>query len=214
MLARHTRIIRLLYVFEMSSYDDNHINDNKMNAKKSGTHQLKQLLKPLFSLLKKNNNKKSSSYKKSPQPDFYNTSEIEDNLANEILENTILEEIDNCSDFAAVPVYNQGLMDIVPIFRGERYIPVHFAKTEAGTFFWTSMMGADYEIAYDGGECITEKQIPELQVPCDRWAQAWRFPDDDDAASALAVCDENLLNSFFLTDLLCDSRLIYVPLWL
>lgn len=155
----------------MSSHD-NSVNDNKFNTMKksarSGTHQLKQLLKPLFSLLKKN---KSSSYKKSPQPDFYNN-EIEDNLANEILENTILEEIDNCPDFAGVPVYNQGLMDIVPIFRGERYIPVHFAKTEAGTFFWTSMMGADYDIAYDGGECITEKQIPELQVPCDRWAQA------------------------------------------
>lgn len=154
---------------EMSSYDNN-VNDNKMNAKKlrSGTHQIKQLLKPFFKLLKKS---KTNSYKNSPQPDFY-CSEVEDNLANEILENTILEEIDNCSDFAAVPVYNQGMVDIVPIFKGERYIPVHFAKTEAGTFFWTSMMGADYDIAYDGGEYITEKQIPQLQVPCDRWAQA------------------------------------------
>lgn len=149
----------------MSSYDNN-VNDNKMNARKS--HQIKQLLKPLFNLLKKS---KTSTYKKSPQPDFYQ-SEIEDNLANEILENTILEEIETCPEFSGVPVYEDGLMNIVPIFRGEKYIPVHFAKTEAGTFFWTSMVGADYDIAYDGGDCITEKQVPELQVRCDRWAQA------------------------------------------
>lgn len=181
----------------MSSYDNN-VNDNKMNARKSrsGTHQMKQLLKPLLRLLRKD---KTSTYKKSPQPDFY-SNEIEDNLANEILENTILEEIENCQDFSAVPVYNQGLMNIVPIFRGERYIPVHFAKTEAGTFFWTSMMGADYDIAYNGGESITEKQIPQLQVPCDRWAQAWRFFGVPYAATALATCDENCSIFFSIVD--------------
>lgn len=128
-------------------------------------HQIKQLLKPLMALLKKN----KSTYKKNAQPEFY-VDEIGENLANETLENNIFEEIDSCQDFAAVPVYNQGMVDIVPIFRGERYIPVHFARTEAGTFFWTSMVGGDYDIAYQEAE--TGKQIAEVQAPCDRWAQA------------------------------------------
>lgn len=145
-------------------------NDNTINAKlarRSTSHQLKRLLKPLLALLKKNKN----TYRKTAQPEFYEE-EINDNMANELLENRIFEEMDGCPDFAAVPVYDdQGLMDIVPIFRGQRYIPVHFAKTEAGTFFWTTMVSADCDIAMHG-EVFTEKQVPQVQVPCDRWAQA------------------------------------------
>lgn len=165
----------------MSFYNDyvvasnNSINENNLNAKKarSTKHQLKQLLKPLIAVIKKN---KKNSYKKNAQPEFYNDecgSEIEDNFANELLEARIFEEIDSCDEFSAVPVYNNGTMDIVPVFRGQNYIPVHFAKTEAGTFFWTSMMGADSDISCHGDKNpITEHQRPELQVPCDRWAQA------------------------------------------
>lgn len=161
----------------MSSYNDylaasnNSVNDNKVNSKRarcSVQHQIKQLLKPIFALLKKNKN----TYRKNAQPEFY-VDESDENLANELLENRIFEEIDSCPAFSAVPVYHEGMMDIVPIFRGERYIPVHFAKTEAGTFFWTSMVGADCDIAYDVEDnVITEKQLPQIQVPCDRWAQA------------------------------------------
>lgn len=167
----------------MSSYSNdyvacsnNSINDNMVNAKKarSTSHQLKRLLKPIFALMKKN---KKNTYKKSPQPEYFNDeyeSEIDQNIANELLEARIFEEIDNCDyDSAAVPVYRNGTMDIVPVFRGQKYIPVHFAKTEAGTFFWTSMVCPDSDIAtYGDKNAYTQHQLPTLQVPCDRWAQA------------------------------------------
>lgn len=163
----------------MSSFNDyvacsnNSINDNVVNAKKarSTSHQLKQLLKPIFALLKKN---KKNTYRKSPQPEYFNDeSEIDQNAANELLEARILEEIDNCDYDAALPVYRNGTMNIVPVFRGQKYIPVHFAKTEAGTFFWTSMIGPDNDISTHGDKnAFTQHQLPTLQVPCDRWAQA------------------------------------------
>lgn len=162
----------------MSTYNDllvssnNTINDNKLNAKKarSTAHQIKQLLRPILALLKSH---KKNTYKKSVQPDEFE-SEIEQNTANELLEARIFEEIDVCDDFsAAVPVYNEGHMDLLQVFRGQRYIPVHFARTEAGTFFWTSIVGPDCDISRSGDENpITHHQIPEIQVGCDRWAQA------------------------------------------
>ncbi|KAK5641678.1 hypothetical protein RI129_010225 [Pyrocoelia pectoralis] len=161
----------------MSSYNDflvssnNSINDNKINAKKarSTTHQIKQLLKPLLDLLKSH---KRNTYKKTVQPEECE-SEIDQNIANELLESRIFDEVDSCEDFAAVPVYNEGRMDLLQVFRGQRYIPVHFARTEAGTFFWTSIIGADDDISTVGDKNpITNHQTPELQVACDRWAQA------------------------------------------
>lgn len=170
----------------MSYYNDymvasnNSINENKLNAKKARSnnnnntiHQLKKLIKPLLTILKNKQNK-STTYKKQPQPEYYKDeeycSEIDENLANEILENQLFEEIDNCEDFSGVPVYNNGHMDIMPIFRGQRFIPVHFARTEAGTFFWTTMMGADCDV--DCKNETTTNQMAELQTPNDRWAQA------------------------------------------
>ncbi|XP_065157664.1 enhancer of split malpha protein-like [Atheta coriaria] len=164
----------------MSYYNDyivasnNSINENQLNSKKakSTKYQLKQLIKPLLALVKKD---KKNSYKKTQQPEYYNddNQEIEDNFANEMLEAQIFNEIDNCENYSGVPVYQNGTMDIMPVFRGQNYIPVHFAKTEAGTFFWTSMMGADSDIATHGDlNSITNGQQAQLQVPCDRWAQA------------------------------------------
>ncbi|KAJ8927075.1 hypothetical protein NQ314_020502 [Rhamnusium bicolor] len=121
--------------------------------------------------MKKNN---KNTYRKNPQPSYFvDENEINDNIANEILENELFEEIDGCDDFAAVPVYDNGEMAILPVFRGQKYIPVHFARTEAGTFFWTSVSGPDADIACHGDKnAICKYQTPELQVPCDRWAQA------------------------------------------
>jgi len=150
---------------------NNSINDNKVNAKRarSTAHQIKQLLRPILALLKTH---KRSTYKKTAQPDE-DVSEADQNSANELLEARIFEEVDACDDFAAVPVYTEGHMDLLQVFRGQRYIPVHFARTEAGTFFWTSIVGPDCDISPLGDKNrITEYQIPELQVACDRWAQA------------------------------------------
>ncbi|XP_017770417.1 PREDICTED: enhancer of split malpha protein-like [Nicrophorus vespilloides] len=163
----------------MSSYNDyivasnNSVNENYVNAKKarSTKYQIKQLLKPIISIIKKD---KKNTYKKSPQPEYFDDCEIENNLANEMLESRIMEEIDSCDEFSAVPIYDSnGSMDVIPVHRGQKYIPVHFAKTEAGTFFWTSVSGADSDISCHGDKnAITGNQTPEMQVPCDRWAQA------------------------------------------
>lgn len=152
---------------------NNSINDNKVNNKKmksSPIHQIKKLIKCVL----KKNNKVSSFDKCHQQHDyFFDDDEINDNLANEILENEIFEEIDVCDDFAAVPVYENGAMQIHQVTRGQRFIPVHFARTDAGTFFWTSITGPDSDISYHGDKnAICNYQTPEIQVPCDRWAQA------------------------------------------
>ncbi|CAH0564384.1 unnamed protein product [Brassicogethes aeneus] len=153
---------------------NNSINENKMNNKKTKTavYQFKKITKALLQALRKNN---KNTYKKSPQPTYYNDeydSEIEDNFANEILENEIFEEIDSCEEFSGVQVYDGDNMDVLPVFKGQRYIPVHFARTDAGTFFWTSMVNADADINSQGdANAICNFQKPEMQV-ADRWAQA------------------------------------------
>lgn len=163
----------------MSTFNDyiassnNSINENKYNMKKSRstTHQIKELLKPVLSLLKKNKSKKNS-YIKQQQPEYF-IDEAEQNNANEILENRIFEEIDSCDEFAAVPVYTNGRMEILPVMKEHHYIPVHFARTEAGTFFWTTVSSADSDIICAGDKnAYSEYQTPQIQVPCDRWAQA------------------------------------------
>ncbi|CAH1106645.1 unnamed protein product [Psylliodes chrysocephalus] len=157
----------------MSYYYDevfnNSVNDNKFNDKKSKSaiHQIKKMIK---CVLRKNN---KNTYVKNPQPNYYYDEEISDNIANEILENEIFEDIDNCDEFSAVPVYENGEMDFLPVSRGQRYIPVHFARTDAGTFFWTSITGPDADICCHGDKNATSNyQVPQMQVPADRWAQA------------------------------------------
>ncbi|KAK9883112.1 hypothetical protein WA026_001311 [Henosepilachna vigintioctopunctata] len=151
---------------------NNSINENKFNDKKSksAVHQIKRVIRPVIDLIRK----KKNTYRRSPQPDYFKESdEIEDNLANEKLEKEIFGEIDACDEFSAVPVYESGHMNILPVYRGQRYIPVHFAKTEAGTFFWTTMVGADFDIDSNGDKnAISYNQHAELQVANDRWAQA------------------------------------------
>ncbi|XP_066246161.1 enhancer of split m4 protein-like [Euwallacea similis] len=149
---------------------NNSINDNKVNAKKVARNPLYQVKKLIKCVLNKSS---KNTYKKNSQPSYFMDEEIQDNLANEILENEIFEQIDSCEDFAGVPVYNGSSVEILPIVRGQRYVPVHFARTEAGTFFWTSVASPDSDIVKCGDHnVICNYQTPELQVPADRWAQA------------------------------------------
>ncbi|XP_060522739.1 enhancer of split malpha protein-like [Cylas formicarius] len=149
---------------------NNSVNDNKVNAKKAARkpmHHIKKLIKCVIGKHSKN------TYKKNPQPSYYVDEEIDDNIANEILENEIFEEIDSCEEYSGVQVYNGSEIDVVRVTRGQRYVPVHFARTEAGTFFWTSVSSPDSDILKDGDDnAICQYQTPELQVACDRWAQA------------------------------------------
>ncbi|XP_057665398.1 enhancer of split malpha protein-like [Diorhabda carinulata] len=159
----------------MSFYDNeifnNSVNDNKVNDKKSKStlHQIKKLIKCVL----KTNNLKKNTYAKNPRPNCCFDEEIADNLANEILENEIFEDIDSCEEYAAVEVYEDGETNLLPVVRGQRYIPVHFVRTDAGTFFWTSIATPDADICCRGDKnAICNYQVPQRQVPCDRWAQA------------------------------------------
>lgn len=180
---------------------NNSINDNKVNAKKVARSPLYQVKKLIKCFLKKN---PKNSYKKNPQPTYFLDDEIEDNIANEILENEIFEEIDSCEEFAGVPVYNGSSVEILPVVRGQRYVPVHFARTEAGTFFWTAMTSPDSDIVKCGDHnAICNYQTPELQVPADRWAQAWW------CFLAETYCDRQCLRKRFVICLICSS--LYLP---
>lgn len=91
--------------------------------------------------------------------------EIEDNSANEKLAELVQEEVD-------VQVEH----DI--------YVPVRFARTKAGTFFWTTNLqpvlssfapvAADEDLLQPS-YCYSNAQYPHMQYPRhngDRWAQA------------------------------------------
>ncbi|CAH1639242.1 unnamed protein product [Spodoptera littoralis] len=50
------------------------------------------------------------------------------------------EEMEACQSGAAFLVYNENnTCDLVPVTPDNFYVPVHFARTEAGTFFWTTV---------------------------------------------------------------------------
>lgn len=66
-------------------------------------------------------------------------SETSDNDANEDLEQRLIEDIQNSPTDAAIFIFNEdGSTKLQQIDRQKFYIPVHFARTNAGTFFWTS----------------------------------------------------------------------------
>jgi len=179
----------MLYTNEYLISSNNSINDNKYNAEKvskSTSYKIKRMLKPLLRLLKNtknttnnnnhNNNKKMNSFDDSTscsyvEDDCFWSSEIDDNSANEALEAKLFNEINNCMDSAAIYVYKEeNLCEMQPVFPDQTYVPVHFARTEAGTFFWTTMQrSADSDLIEP--QCHSDRQVPQLQFG-DRWVQA------------------------------------------
>jgi len=169
---------------------NNSINENKYNdAKlaKSTSHKIKKILKPILRMLRQKNNKKQSSSASSSksnslvdtscscceyeQPEDFWACEVDENSANEELESRIFREIEQCSDDAAVYVYNNDECELQSVHADQKFVPVHFARTEAGTFFWTTMQKpVDYELVQPT-YCCSGYQIPQLQYG-DRWVQA------------------------------------------
>ncbi|XP_022211328.1 enhancer of split malpha protein [Drosophila obscura] len=140
-------------------------NNNMYKSKVSPSRRLKNLLKPLLGHvfnLKKEQPKRSSyiaSAEKEAEFDWLNNDM--DNMANEHLESRLIEEIRQCAKEDAIIVYNQnGSGKLQAMDQEEYYVPVHFARTNAGTFFWTSLQPK-----------ASEPYAIEWNF-LDRWAQA------------------------------------------
>lgn len=162
---------------------NNSINDNKYNQAKlakSPSHKIKKILKPILRMLRQKTNKKETTSKANSSVDSFCHAELEqdfwgcevdDNSANEELESRIFHEIEQCGDDAAVYVYNNDECEVQAIHADQKFVPVHFARTEAGTFFWTTMQKpVDYELVQPT-YCCSGYQIPQIQYG-DRWVQA------------------------------------------
>lgn len=188
-----------VYYNEYIISSNNSINENTLNAqkiKKSSSYKLKKILKPLIKMIKQSSGKQSTATTKLTttktvckcsnysyeEEDFERygdsvydyTTEIDDNQFNEDLEDRIIDEIKNCDENSAFYVYDsENNCNLTPVYNEEIYVPVHFARTEAGTFFWTSMQRpVDCDLV-ESKDCSSDSQLPQLQQHCyDRWVQA------------------------------------------
>lgn len=152
----------------------NSINENIYNAQKqekSSKYRLRKIFKPLLKMLlqrkKKISTKKHQcTCKKSSSNDSYDySSEISDNDSNETLETRIINEIRECKDNSAVYIYGDDSDYLMQVDRAQRSVPVHFARTESGTFFWTTFNNNQ---AY-----CHQENLPHLNNHrFDRWIQA------------------------------------------
>lgn len=162
----------------MSSYTSeycmsgvNSINDNIYNAQKQAKTSKYRLRKIFKSILKtmlqkgrKTNRHHVCKCKNSSYESYDYATEISDNDSNETLETRILDEIRDCNDDSAFYVYGDE-DQLVPVDRHQTFVPVHFARTNVGTFFWTTFDSQS--------DCYTENQLPELHLnQFDRWIQA------------------------------------------
>jgi Enhancer of split M4 family len=187
-----------IYYNEYIISSNNSINENTLNDqkfKRSPSYRLKKFLK--FLMGKPNNNNKSLgttkltttktvckcknfSYEDEEEQyydeDFiYNYSdEIDNNQFNEELESRIIDEIQHCEDNSAIYVYDEeDNCSMMPISSEEVYVPVHFARTQEGTFFWTTTQRSIDSDLIDSEDCSTSRQLPEQQFDSyDRWVQA------------------------------------------
>lgn len=152
----------------VNSHNENIYNTQKLE--KSSKYRLRRIFKKILKKFIKNTSKKSSKQlckcrnTTTTNNSYDFESEICDNSANETLETRILDEIRDCGDNSAVFVYGENEF-LVPVNKSQPYVPVHFARTEAGTFFWTSLK--------NNNNSCTAEQLPELrQTQYDRWVQA------------------------------------------
>lgn len=168
-----------------NSINENTINDHKF--KRSPSYRLKKFLK--FLIGKPNSNDKSLgttkltttktickckniSYEDEDDYIYSYDSEIDANQFNEELESRIIDEIKHCDESSAVYVYDdEDNCNLTPVYSDEVYVPVHFARTQEGTFFWTTTQRIDSDLI-DSENCTTENQYPDQQSESFRWVQA------------------------------------------
>lgn len=185
-----------IYYNEYIISSNNSINENTLNDqkfKRSPSYRLKKFLK--FLMGKPNGNKslgtttlkttktvckcKNYSYE-DEEEQFYDddyiynySAEIDHNQFNEELESRIIDEIQHCGDDSAIYVYDEeDNCHLTPVHSDEVYVPVHFARTQEGTFFWTTTQRIDSDLI-DSKDCTSNRQLPVQQSDSyDRWVQA------------------------------------------
>lgn len=155
------------HVFEY----ENELNDNLYNLKMSGKavssgRRIRSMLKPLLRLLKTKRTSKCAfdkSQKAVPQVEIFTEEVDNQNNANESLERRLLAELQEAEEGAAITVCLDGQMTVVPVVPGQCYVPVHFAHTHAGDFYWTTLSMADSDLCYKE-RAFSQHQLPEMQV--------------------------------------------------
>lgn len=150
---------------------ENELNDNLYNLKMSGKStatngkRVRSVLKPILRLLKKKTNrgKYAKDQKAAPQVEIFTEEVDNQNNANEALERRLLAELQDAEEGAAITVCLDGQMTVVPVVPGQCYVPVHFAHTHAGDFYWTTLSMADSDLCYKE-RAFSQHQTPEMQV--------------------------------------------------
>ncbi|KAH8378615.1 hypothetical protein KR009_000333 [Drosophila setifemur] len=151
------------YKFESSM-----VMQQKSDQHTMAMRSLKKLVKPLLRLVKKKQllrktlaeiqsqnavNASLEDMRKDPAASC-------DNMANEQLEQRLYSDLRQCPDNVAMIVHQGQQQCIVPVQPEQTFIPVHFARTSSGTFFWTS------------ADAVRQHQEQQLRQQFDRWVQA------------------------------------------
>jgi len=161
----------VLLDFEVSDVFENELNDNLYNLKMSEDKPMKsnrssksrRILKPLLRMLKRRTSKYAKRQAAVPQVEVFYEEVENQNNANEALECRLLQELEQAEEGAAITVCLDGQMTVVPVVPGQCYVPVHFAHTHAGDFYWTTLSMADRDLCYKE-RAFSQHQLPEVQV--------------------------------------------------
>lgn len=150
---------------------ENELNDNLYNLKMSGKgtttpKRVRSVLRPILRLLKKRTSRGKvggKGQKAMPQVEIFTEEVDNQNNANEALERRLLAELQDAEEGAAITVCLDGQMTVVPVVPGQCYVPVHFAHTHAGDFYWTTLSMTDSDLCYKE-RAFSQHQTPEMQV--------------------------------------------------
>lgn len=140
------------------------VSNNNNNNKMKQNYSIKQVLKTLF--------KKHQKQQLKQRQNSVESLESVENLRNAEVEEVYYAEIDeNAANekLSQLAQEQQQLEDDEDI-----YVPVRFARTEAGTFFWTTNLQPVASVDADllqPAYCYSNQQHPFMQYQ-DRWAQA------------------------------------------
>ncbi|XP_048510246.1 enhancer of split malpha protein-like [Athalia rosae] len=159
------------HVFECENeLNDNLYNLKLSNKKRTSSQRVKKILKPLLRFLKKSSSNGAKKMSKSiegqraePQVEIFTEEVDNQNNANEALEQRLIADLQDAEEGAAITVCLDGQMTVVPVVPGQCYVPVHFAHTHAGDFYWTTMSLADSDLCYKE-RAFSQNQLPEMQV--------------------------------------------------